>query len=93
LSAHLSDAVACAQPRTIALAGPAREGEATATAERGVPLVDLNEYLCGVDACPPILGNTLVYRDSHHLTAEISADLAVVLGRALQPLLPPGAGG
>ncbi|WP_374975278.1 acyltransferase family protein [Microbacterium trichothecenolyticum] len=91
LSAHLSDAEACAQPRTVALEGPARDGEAAATDERGVPLVDLNEYLCGADACPPILGNTLVYRDSHHLTAEISADLADVLGRALLPLLPPAA--
>jgi hypothetical protein len=93
LSAHLSDAEACAQPRTVALDGPARDGEAAATDERGVPLVDLNEYLCGADACPPILGNTLVYRDSHHLTAEISADLADVLGGALLPLLPPAADG
>ncbi|MGU3646374.1 acyltransferase family protein [Microbacterium sp. C23T] len=93
LSAHLSDAAACAQPRTVALAGAAREGEATAAEKRGIPLVDLNEYLCDADACPPIIGNTLVYRDSHHLTAAISADMADVLGRALQPLLPPASGG
>ncbi|MDT0141716.1 acyltransferase family protein [Microbacterium sp. PRC9] len=93
LSAHLSDAAACAQPRTVALEGPARDGEATAAAKRGIPLVDLNEYLCDADACPPIIGNTLVYRDSHHLTAAISADMADVLGRALQPLLPPASGG
>ena len=89
LSAHLTDAEVCAQPRSVALTGPAREAEVTATAARGVPLVDLNEYLCDDEACPPILGNTLVYRDSHHLTADISADLADVLGDALRPLLPP----
>ncbi|WP_308291293.1 acyltransferase family protein [Microbacterium ureisolvens] len=93
LSAHLSDAEACAQPRSVALSGPAREGEVTATATRGVPLIDLNEYLCDADACPPIIGNTLVYRDSHHLTAQLSADMADVLGHALRPLLPPGTGG
>ncbi|MFE5408659.1 acyltransferase family protein [Microbacterium sp. NPDC056569] len=93
LSMHLADAEACAQTRAAALEGPAREGESTAAAEHGVPLIDLNEYLCDADACPPIIGNTLVYRDSHHLTAEISADLAHVLGEALQPMLPPGRSG
>jgi len=93
LSAHLSDAEACAQPRSVALAGQAREGEAEAASTRGVALVDLNDYLCGPDACPPIIGNTLVYRDSHHLTAAISADMADVLGTALRTLLPPGSGG
>jgi hypothetical protein len=93
LSAHLADAEVCAQPRAIALAGAAREGERTATAERGIPLLNLDEYLCDPEACPPIIGNTLVYRDSHHLTADISADMAGVLGDALRPLLPPGAGG
>lgn len=87
LSAHLTDAEACGQPRERALEGPAREAQISATASRGIPLLDLNEYLCDDDWCPPILGNTLVYRDSHHMTAEISADLADVLGEAVLPLL------
>ncbi|WP_235008052.1 acyltransferase family protein [Microbacterium timonense] len=89
LSAHLSNAEVCAQSRSVALAGPAREAEREATAERGIPLIDLNEYLCDADACPPIIGNTLVYRDSHHLTAAISADMDRVLGDAVRPFLPP----
>jgi peptidoglycan/LPS O-acetylase OafA/YrhL len=89
LSANLTSAEACGQPPERALAGPAREAQVVATAERGVPLIDLNEYLCDDDWCPPIIGNTLVYRDSHHLTAAISADLAGVLGERLRPLLPP----
>ncbi|GAA5202334.1 acyltransferase family protein [Microbacterium jejuense] len=88
LSAHLSDADACGQPRSVALAGDARAAEVRATAARGIPLLDLNGYLCDAERCPPILGNTLVYRDSHHLTAAISADLSGVLGEALRPLLP-----
>ncbi|MBD3940127.1 acyltransferase [Microbacterium sp. NEAU-LLC] len=88
LSAHLSDAGACGQPRAIALSGEARKAEVSATAARGVPLLDLDGYLCDAEQCPPILGNTLVYRDSHHLTAAISADLSGVLGDALRPLLP-----
>ncbi len=91
LSAHLADAEVCSRPRSVALAGPAREAELSATAERGIPLLDLNDYLCDAERCPPIIGNTLVYRDSHHLTADISGDMAGVLGAALTPLLPPGA--
>ena len=89
LSANLSQAEACGQPRERALGGAAREAQVSATAARGIPLIDLNGYLCDDDWCPPIIGNTLVYRDSHHLTAEISADLADVLGERLRPLLPP----
>jgi len=87
LSANLSAAAACGQPRERALEGTAREAEISATASRGVPLLDFNAYLCDDEWCPPIIGNTLVYRDSHHLTAEISADLADVLGEAVSPLL------
>jgi len=87
LSANLANAEACGQPRDRALDGPAREAEISATASRGIALLDLNEYLCDDEWCPPIIGNTLVYRDSHHMTAEISADLADVLGEAVSPLL------
>jgi peptidoglycan/LPS O-acetylase OafA/YrhL len=87
LSANLAAAEACGQPRERALEGAAREAQISATASRGIPLIDLNEYLCDDDWCPPIIGNTLVYRDSHHLTAEISADLADVLGEALRPVI------
>ncbi|WP_194410816.1 acyltransferase family protein [Microbacterium cremeum] len=89
LSANLSQAEACGQPRDVALEGAAREAQVSATADRGIPLIDLNEYLCDEEWCPPIIGNTLVYRDSHHLTAEISADLTSVLSERLRPLLPP----
>ncbi|MCP2636464.1 acyltransferase [Microbacterium sp. HD4P20] len=88
LSANLSSAEACGQPRDRALDGPAREAQISATASRGIPLIDLNEYLCDDDWCPPIIGSTLVYRDSHHMTAEMSAELADVLGEAVAPLLP-----
>ena len=91
LSANLTAAEACGQPRDRALAGAAREAELSATAARGIPLLDLNEFLCDADRCPPIIGNTLVYRDSHHLTAEISADLSDVLGDRLRPFLTPAA--
>lgn len=87
LSARLDDAVACGQPRDVALDGAARQAEVSATAARGIPLLDLNDYLCDAERCPPIIGSTLVYRDSHHLTAEISAEMTGVLGRAVRAVL------
>ncbi|MFH8249217.1 acyltransferase family protein, partial [Microbacterium sp. B2969] len=89
LSAHLSNAEACGQPRSVALSDVSREAAVHATSARGIPLLDFTDYLCTDDWCPPILGDTLVYRDSHHMTAAFSAELAGVMGDALRPLLPP----
>ena len=58
-----------------------RETEAARLA--GATLVDLSAATCPVDPCPPIIGNTVVYRDHHHLTAtfviSIRADLEAAL--------------
>ncbi|WP_308796884.1 acyltransferase family protein [Agromyces silvae] len=84
LSAHLDNASACALPRSDAL------DEATRAAEASVPettYVDLTEYFCNEDVCPTVIGDTLVYRDAHHLTATFSASLSAVLEEAIEPIL------
>ena len=91
LSAHLADAEACGRSRSVALGDVSREAAAQAALGRGVPVLDFNDYLCSGDWCPPIIGDTLVYRDSHHLTAAFSALLAGVVGDKLRPLLGPPA--
>ncbi|GAA1465067.1 acyltransferase family protein [Microbacterium thalassium] len=93
LSVHLADAEVCGTPRSEALSGPSRDAEVVATAERGVPLIDVNDYLCDAGWCPPIIGNTLVYRDSHHLTAVFAAEMAEVLGERLAPVLADAGSG
>ena len=35
-----------------------------------VTLADLSEFFCDDDRCTPVIGNILVYRDEHHLTAS-----------------------
>jgi peptidoglycan/LPS O-acetylase OafA/YrhL len=40
---------------------------------------DLSDYFCEEDVCNPIIGNVLVYRDSHHITGTFSKSLAPVL--------------
>ncbi|MBG0562053.1 acyltransferase family protein [Actinoplanes aureus] len=45
-----------------------REIQRATAAAAGVPVVDPLPWLCG-ERCPLVVGNTLVYRDSNHLTA------------------------
>jgi peptidoglycan/LPS O-acetylase OafA/YrhL len=49
----------------------------------GATLIDLSAAICPVDPCPPVIGNIVVYRDHHHLTAtfviSIKADLEAAL--------------
>ncbi len=75
LSAHLSDTEACNLPFESALDEPTRNAEKTV----GEGWIDLNDYFCGPDDCPVIIGNVLVYRDEHHVSATFSSSLAAVL--------------
>ena len=38
-------------------------------------LVDVTSLFCTDDACPPVIGNVLVYRDTSHITASYAATL------------------
>ncbi|PPF34362.1 acyltransferase family protein [Pseudoclavibacter sp. AY1H1] len=83
LSNHLSDADACDVERSRALETPVRGVEVDIAAASGVPLLDLTPYICGESMCPTIIGDTLVYRDAHHLTATFSSELSGAFGEAL----------
>ncbi len=49
----------------------------------GADVVDPTPWLCWQDLCPVVIGDTLSYRDTDHLTTEYAAALAGALGRAL----------
>jgi hypothetical protein len=56
-------------------------------------VVDLNDGICGVRRCPPIVANWLAYRDEHHLTASFARAFSDALADALpvgsaQPIGP-----
>jgi len=88
LSAHLGSALACGKPRAAALDAPARIAEVRVAAEEGVPLIDMTDYVCTTDRCEPIVGNTLIYRDAHHITATFSELLAGQLGAQIDKIIP-----
>lgn len=47
----------------------------------GVRVIDLTDGICGPDTCETVVGNVIVWRDSHHLTATYAEALAPHLAR------------
>lgn len=60
-----------------------RERSAAAASAAGATLVDPYRWFCTAEACPVIVGNTIVYTDNSHVSATYSRLLAEVLGEAL----------
>ena len=58
----------------------------------GVRKVDLTDYICGPRACPPVVGNVLVYRDDAHMTNTYAATLGPYLEAELAAALATEAG-
>ncbi|MGH3261331.1 MAG: acyltransferase family protein, partial [Trebonia sp.] len=58
----------CAVPRSEAIKPDAPTVFATRAAAGSVPLVNMNSLICGPKECPAVVGNVLVYQDTHHLT-------------------------
>lgn len=82
LSAHVDDVSPCVRTRTDALLTDVASEEDAATRAGGGRYLDLTDYFC-TETCAPIIGSRLVYRDSNHITASMSRDLAPVIGRAI----------
>jgi hypothetical protein len=61
--------------------------ESAATKAGGGHYADLTELFCTADRCPVIVGNTLVYVDSNHVTLDYSRLLAPVIGALLDRAL------
>ncbi|HWJ84429.1 MAG TPA: acyltransferase family protein [Cellulomonas sp.] len=80
----------CTVDREAAVARSALAQQRAAADVSGVPLVDLDDYVCPDGACPAIIGDVLVWRDAHHLTATYARTLAPRLADQLVPLVPAG---
>ena len=55
--------------------------------DTGADVVDLASFFCRDDTCPIVIGNVIVYRDQHHITATFSKTLAPYLMERLRPLV------
>ena len=90
LSGHLDDATACSPPTSTAVNQPGIAAESAATKAGGGHYADLTELFCTAERCPVIIGNTLVYFDQNHLTAEYSRALAPAIGALADRALAGG---
>ncbi|WP_243855055.1 acyltransferase family protein [Diaminobutyricimonas sp. TR449] len=84
LSNNLDDALECARPAVEAINKEIRAAEQEAAGDK---YLDFIPYFCDHESCPAVIGNTLVYRDSHHMTATFSATLGEPLGEKITELL------
>ncbi|MEO5533975.1 MAG: acyltransferase family protein [Pseudolysinimonas sp.] len=57
-----------------------------AAQESDTALIDLSDAICLPATCPVVVGNVLVYRDRHHLTATYGRTLEPALARELARL-------
>jgi hypothetical protein len=86
VSAHRDSLNLCTTPRVKALR-TAHIMQSAGAGMPGVAVIDLTlTAVCPVLECPPVIGNVLVYRDTHHLTAEYARSLAPFLSKALASL-------
>lgn len=83
-SATDTDALsACTMPRAAAFAFDDLSADAASSAGPGASAVDMSAAYCVQDLCPAVIGNVLVYRDQHHITATYSQTLGPYLVRAV----------
>jgi peptidoglycan/LPS O-acetylase OafA/YrhL len=84
LTSHGATVAGCSTPRNSAITLTPPTVLAAHEADAEVPLVNMNDLICGRATCLPIVGNVVVYRDSHHLTNTYSRTLTPYLeGRLL----------
>jgi peptidoglycan/LPS O-acetylase OafA/YrhL len=79
LSKNPSSPAKCTVPAAKALKPDLPTVYATKAASGRVPLVNMNPFICGPASCPPVVGNVLVYQDSHHLTSTYALTTAPYL--------------
>jgi hypothetical protein len=79
LSKNLDSTENCALPRSEALSDSWVGSEAAAATAAGARVVNMDNFICGRSECGPIIGSTLVYRDSNHLTMTFVKELEPIL--------------
>ncbi|MDA8372401.1 MAG: acyltransferase family protein [Nocardiopsaceae bacterium] len=84
---HLDELDSCAQTWDDAFASDDPQLRAADRPDNDAEVIDLRDRFCTGGTCPPVIGNVLVYRDSHHLTATYSKLLAPELSKAASSIL------
>ncbi|MFP7834699.1 SGNH hydrolase domain-containing protein [Marisediminicola sp. LYQ134] len=90
LASHLESAAECAVPRSEAINTTVLEAQEAAARTTGSGFITMTDTVCNAETCPALIGSTLVYSDTHHMTATWSRLLGPALALQLAPFLEPG---
>nr|WP_269327157.1 acyltransferase family protein [Kineosporia mesophila] len=85
VSTHLKDLMACSRSRPFALRNSGMVKAASTATD--TPVIDLNDKICAAERCPAVMGDMLMYRDDHHLTATYARTLTPYFEEQLGPAL------
>nr|WP_279549729.1 SGNH hydrolase domain-containing protein [Leucobacter weissii] len=88
LSGSTGDPDACSVSREDGFKPGFREVDDGLLADFDLVEFDFTDYVCNADSCPPIQGDVLVFKDSHHISQTFSREMAPVLAEALAEALP-----
>lgn len=83
LSQNLDDITSCATSRSEAFGWRHLVRERAAAKAANATVVDLSDAICPGDPCQAVVGDVIVFRDDHHLTATFAASMAGLLEAAL----------
>jgi peptidoglycan/LPS O-acetylase OafA/YrhL len=87
VSSHRSSVGACAAGPMSDNARAVDEVVRSVTTERAVSFIEPRKWLCSSEVCPVIVGNLLVYRDSHHLSNRFMQWLTPAIAEVLVPFV------
>ena len=87
VAAHLAHVSTCAAARSDAVRDDRLQIEREVAAAHGSAFVPTSDWLCAATACPVIVGDVLVYRDSNHITATAAEWLAPFIEATVTPVL------
>lgn len=86
VSGNMQQLTKCAFDREQAVEGFGPDQVAAASGLERVHLLDLNDAICPMPQCAPVIGGVLIYRDRDHLTATYASSLAPRMLKALESL-------
>lgn len=85
LSENVSSVRNCAFSRERGIRQSRLDTNIAAAVDNGAQVLDVTNWLCTDKACPVIVGNLLVYRDSNHITTKYAEWLTPLIDEAVSP--------
>ncbi len=80
------DAIGCGMPRA-EVYGPVDPGAEVLSQYDNMIAIDTSDWFCDAEHCPVIIGNTMVYRDMHHITNAFADSTMPLLRDYIQPFM------